>query len=609
MKIGIVPKLFLLTTALCLFVLALLFIGQTVFFKQFYVNQKIKSVQAALQSYVRDGLNANGDARDAAKREQSFYQTYNSWITVLDAKGNMKDADDFYMEIQLDRTRVPPELAGTTLVVPLYSVSNVEDFIQDSPSFIDTWIQEGQHITIEGLLMNDRLVVQRVARSSALRDENRLENRPLVNKEHEVVSRFKTPFQYHEKYPDVVVNGTIKKVVTPVGAGVSRYTNHLFLERVKAFQADLLYGDYDVHSDSSRMTDYEENNVPYKMFVDRTEDQDGNHVYLFAMTSLQPVNEAVGVLQNYYGYVLAGTLLLALLASFYYSRRVARPLLRMNETTQKIAALDFSEKIPITTRDEIGELSRNINELSERLRSHIAALEQDIEKEKRLEQTRKQFISGVSHELKTPLSVIQSCISILKDEVANHKRDYYFSAVEDEVKKMDLLVSDMLELSKYESGTYRMVQEPFDIAAVTERICGKFASVVAEKRMQLHTRLNNVAVVANQHRIEQVIVNFVTNAIRYTPEQSDIYVWTVEKPDTVKVCIENKGARIPDDQMGSIWDRFYRGDRSRHRAAGGTGLGLAICKQILELHRVPYGAANTEDGVVFYFELNKAVEV
>ena len=126
-----------------------------------------------------------------------------------------------------------------------------------------------------------------------------------------------------------------------------------------------------------------------------------------------------------------------------------------------MADLDFSEKIPITTKDEIGDLSRNINELSERLHSHILRLEQDIEKEKRLENTRKEFISGVSHELKTPLSVIQSCLAIMKDGVASHKRDYYFKAMEDEVKRMDLLIVDMLELAKYESGTYTMDMDSF----------------------------------------------------------------------------------------------------------------------------------------------------
>ncbi|MBR2567942.1 MAG: two-component sensor histidine kinase, partial [Paenibacillus sp.] len=266
---------------------------------------------------------------------------------------------------------------------------------------------------------------------------------------------------------------------------------------------------------------------------------------------------------------------------------------------------DFSESIPVTTKDEIGNLSRNINVLSARLHSHITRLEEDIEQEKQLEQTRKEFISGVSHELKTPLSVIQSCLSILKDGVASHKRDYYFTAMEDEVKRMDLLIVDMLELAKYESGTYKMEMEFFDIADVLERVSGKFTSVLASKQLQIHIHLQSVEVVANQRRIEQVIVNFLMNAICYTPERQSIVVSMLDEEDTVQVCIENKGVYISDEQLEKIWDRFYRGEPSRQRASGGTGLGLAISKKILELHRVSYGVANSSEGVLFYFSLHK----
>lgn len=604
MKRGIVLKLFLLTSGLCLFILAVIFVGQTVFFKQFYVHQKVKDINAALQAYEQDYLNHATNTQETAKLEQGFYQKHNTWITALDAQGNIKYADDFFMEIKLDRSD-DSALSNKTMTVPLYSFINVEDFSIDNP-FLTPWITEGERIAIEGLIMNNQPVIQRMGRNiSNLREEDRLENRQMVNKEYEVVNRFANPSQYHEKYPSFLVNGAITKVRTPKGAGGSRYTNHLFLERIKAFQADLLYGDYDYTVNTNQTVDYEENHVNYKIFVNCIKDRDGNPTYLFAMTSLQPVNEAAGMIKDYYVYIIIATLLLVLLASFYFSRWIARPLLRINRTTQQMAGLDFSEKIPITTKDEIGDLSRNINELSERLHSYILRLQQDIEKEKQLEHTRKEFISGVSHELKTPLSVIQGCLAILKDGVASYKREYYFKAMEDEVKRMDLLIVDMLELAKYESGTYKMDMDSFYIDAVIERICAKLATDIAAKQLHLYTSLKPVEVVANELRIEQVVVNFLNNAIRYTPEQESILVTTSENQDTVKICIENKGARIPDEQLEKIWDRFYRGEPSRRRSTGGTGLGLAISKKILEMHGVPYGVTNTPDGVMFYFYLNK----
>ena len=607
MKRGIVFKLFLLTTGLCLFILAVIFALQTVFFKQFYVHQKVKDVNAALQSYEQDYLKHSTDKSETARLEQDFYQKHNTWITALDARGNLKESADFSMEIKLEHSD-EAMFSNKTMTVPLYSFINVEQFSNDNP-FLTPWIEEGGGIAMEGLIMDGQPVIQRMGkRESNLRDETHLENRQMVNKEYEVVTRhekYENPNQYFEEYPPFLVKGTITKVRIPEGAGVSRYTNHLLMDRIKAFQADLLYGDLQDNTNANQILDYEENHVNYKIFVNRIQDRDGNPEYLFAMTSLQPVNEAAGMIKEYYVYIIIATLFLVMLASFYYSRKIARPLLRINRTTRQMAGLDFSEKIPITTRDEIGDLSRNINELSDRLHTHILRLEQDIEKEKQLEHTRKEFISGVSHELKTPLSVIQSCLAILQDGVASHKRDYYFKAMEGEVHRMDLLIADMLELAKYESGTYTMDKDSFYIDDVIERVCAKLTVEIKAKRLHLETILKPVEVVANERRIEQVIVNFLSNAIRYTPEQESILVTLQEDQDTVKICIENRGTHIPDEQLEKIWERFYRGEPSRQRSAGGTGLGLAISSKILEMHGVPYGATNTPDGVMFYFYLHK----
>ncbi|WP_339311205.1 HAMP domain-containing sensor histidine kinase [Paenibacillus sp. FSL M7-0896] len=603
MKKGIVLKLFLLTAGLCLFLIAVIFILQTVFFKQFYVHQKIKDVNAALQAYEQDYLDHGSNTQEMAKLEQDFFQKHNTWVTALDTRGNLKFADDFFMDIKLDHSD-EPALADTTITVPLYSFINVEDF-SSNQTFLTPWIEEGGMIAMEGLIINNQPMIQRMGRNrSNLRDESRLENHQMVSKEYEVLGRLGA-VQYREQYSSFLATGTITKVRVPEGAGVARYTNHLFLDRIKAFQADLLYGDFKDTANAKQVIDVEENHVNYKIFVDRTRDRDGNPAYLFAMTSLQPVNEAAGIINDYYVYIIIAALLLVLLTSFYYSRQIARPLLRISRTTRQMAELDFSEKIPVTTKDEIGDLSGNINELSERLHSHILQLEQDIEKEKQLEHTRKEFIAGVSHELKTPLSVIQSCLAILNDGVASHKREHYFAAMEDEVGRMNVLIDDMLELAKYESGTYKMDTGSFSIDVVINRVCTKLTPDFAAKQLLLHTSLIPAEVEGNERRIEQVIVNFLTNAISYTPERESIYVTASEERDTILICIENKGAHIPDEQLEKIWDRFYRGETSRHRSTGGTGLGLAISKKILEMHGVPYGVNNTSDGVMFYFQLNK----
>jgi signal transduction histidine kinase len=604
MKRGIVLKLFLFTSGLCLFLIAAIFVGQSVFFERFYVYQKVKDVKTALGAYEQASLQRAVNREQAAKMEQDFYERYNTWVAPLDVMGYLKYTDDFFMEIKLDRVDGDSAFSGRTIKVPLYSFINVEDFYNPNP-FKKPWIKEGQSIAIEGLIMKDELVIQRMGqRVSNLREENNLENRQIVNKEYEVVTRYASPIQYHEQYPNLLVKGTITKLRVPEGAAVSRYTNQMLLERIQAFQADLLYGDYP-NTDAGRIMDYDENHVKYKIFIDPVQDADGEPGYLLAVTSLQPVNEAAGMIKDYYVYIVAAAVLLVLLVSFYYSRQITRPLLRINRTAQQMASLDFSEKIPVATNDEIGDLSRSINKLSERLHTHIVMLEQDIEKEKQLEHTRKEFISTASHELKTPLSVIQSCLSVLKDGVASHKREHYFTAMEDEVNRMSLLIEDMLELAKYESGTYKMEMDAFYIDTLIERICAKLAADMEKKQLRLHASLLPEEVIGNELRIEQVIVNFLTNAIRYTPEQESIFVTVTDERGRVKIGVENKGAHIPDEQLEKIWDRFYRGEPSRQRSTGGTGLGLAISKKILEMHDVPYGVTNTQDGVLFYFYLHK----
>lgn len=604
---GIVLKLFLLTTALCLMIVALIFAGQTVFFKQFYVQQKVDDAKTYVQAFEQAYMEADGESKALAELEQEYDREQGIWIAVLDDMGNLQYFDDFAMEVRLEQSDGAPGLSGQTMTFPLYAMADVDDFSADNPLNVygGTWVKEGGPIAIEGLLMNDRFMPQRANSNIAgLREEDRLENTPLIQKEYKVVPRFQEPELYREEYPSVLVQGTITSLQLPEGDDVTRYANRLFLDRIKTFQADLLFGDITGGANGEEM-DFAENGVNYKVLVERMENAKGKPAFIFAMTSLQPVSEAAKVMRSYLGYVILAALLLSVAASLYFSRRIARPLLRLNRTTKQIARLDFSEKLPVRSRDELGQLSGSINELSDRLHSHIRQLERDIEKEKQLEHTRKEFISGVSHELKTPLSVIQSGLAVLKDGVASHKRDYYFAAMEEEVNSMILLIEDMLDLAKYESGTYVMNTEPFEILPVVERVCEKLAPELAARQLKLFTRLATAEVVANRRRIEQVLINFLTNAIRYTPEGATILVTTTDEGDTLRVGVENRGVHLPEEQLEKVWDRFYRGEPSRNAATGGTGLGLAIAKNILELHGSSYGVTNTAEGVLFYFDLRK----
>ncbi|TKH09522.1 HAMP domain-containing protein [Bacillus wiedmannii] len=594
MKKGIVLKLFILTTALCTLILVTIFMGQTIFFKQYYANRKVNDIKTNIQSFEKAYVKAGDDAKVIQELEQNFYQENATWITTLDSVGNIKYANDFSIEIQLDPNE-NKRFSERSIHIPLYSFINLEDIQRMKYS-----LEQGSHIIIDGVQKGDIVVPAMLT----IKEKNvGLENKQLSE-------RLYGPKAVSSKeISQLYLAGSIQNVQLPEGnVGTTFiYGNRVLIDRIKQFQVDLLLDQKFNDVTSTEIRDYEENDIKYKLLIKLTKDVEGKTNYIFAMTSLQPVDEAVQMIKDYYVYLIIFVLILIVLISFYYSKKIAKPLLQINDTTKKIAGLDFSETIPITTKDEIGDLSQNINTLSKALHSHIHQLQQDIEKEKQLENTRKEFIAGVSHELKTPLSIMKSCISILEDGVASNKKEYYFKAMSKEVDKMDMLIIDMLELAKFESGTYKMEMDVFHIDEMIDYICEQLTSDITAKQLHVHKQLSKIEVVANQHRIEQVITNFITNAIRYTPEQENIIISTIEENERVKVCVENKGAHIAPEHLEKIWDRFYRGDTSRQRSKGGTGLGLAISKNILELHGVKYGVLNTEDGVLFFFYLNKNV--
>lgn len=606
MKFGVVLKLFLLTTTLCLIITGSIYIGQTIFFKQYYANRKVNDLKSSIKLFEKQYLKINDNVQSIQRLEQDFYRKQNTWITTLDQNGNIKTANDFSITIEVEYSHKP--LTSKTIKVPLYHLINYEELNSDSPIFIGDYAEV---LTIE---KNNILAPFYLSVNQKESDWfNKLTwskiNESLQTKVNDNIEGYLSKFKYVLVDSNLRVNRIQGKVVTvqfPNRNDVSSiiYDNNLFMNRINDFQTNLLFDEKKQYN-TFKTLDYEQNGIKYKLFIDPVKDENGEINYIFSMASLQPVDEAVRMVKDYFVYIIAFVLLLTILASIYYSIKIARPLLRINNTTRKIANLDFSERIEYHSKDEIGDLSQNINLLSNTLHSHITQLHQDIEKEKQLENTRKEFISGVSHELKTPLSIMKSCISILKDGVATHKKDYYFEAMEKEVDKMDLLIVDMLELAKYESGTYKMKMEPFFIDEAINQICNQLILDIEKKKLIVHKELTSIEVLANQHRIEQVITNFMTNAIRYTPEHEYIYISTSIVDEQVKVCVENKGSHIPKDQLERVWERFYRVDTSRQRSEGSTGLGLAISKNILDLHDVQYGVMNTSDGVLFYFYLNK----
>jgi signal transduction histidine kinase len=280
-----------------------------------------------------------------------------------------------------------------------------------------------------------------------------------------------------------------------------------------------------------------------------------------------------------------------------------------------MSSMDFNEKCAVEREDEIGSLAKTLNFLSENLSNALSdlkeknkKLELDIEKERQLEKLRKDFIAGVSHELKTPIGIIEGYAEGLKDNVVEGEaREIYLDIIIDEAKKMNSLVMDMLELSRLEAGKTKLNINEFDLKELFEKVALKNQVDISNNNLTLirNFSLNNYSVLGDSFKIEQVLTNFLTNAIKYTNNGEKIIVDIVEKKEHLYFSIENTGAFIPENELSNIWSQFYKIDKARNRSARSTGLGLAIVKNLLTLHNSDFGVMNTKEGVKFYFSLKK----
>jgi signal transduction histidine kinase len=339
-----------------------------------------------------------------------------------------------------------------------------------------------------------------------------------------------------------------------------------------------------------------------------------NDSILITVSSFQSIKEASSIIGQFYKYIFIALIFIGLILSFIYSDLISKPLKRLNKVARKMSAMDFTEKCITDREDEIGNLANTLNFLSENLsnalddlRNKNKKLQADIEKERKLEKIRKEFIAGVSHELKTPIGIIEGYAEGLKDNIVDGEaKDIYLDIIIDESNKMNKLVMDMLELSRLESDSNKLQISSFDIVSLTNEILFKYTNNFAEKNLKInkaYSDKNIIMVVGDEFKIESVITNFITNAIKYTNENESINIFIGVDNTKALFSIENTGAFLKKDDLEKIWVQFYRVDKARSRSEGSSGLGLAIVKQMLTQHNSTFGVRNTSNGVEFFFDL------
>ncbi|SHG69382.1 Histidine kinase-, DNA gyrase B-, and HSP90-like ATPase [Thermosyntropha lipolytica DSM 11003] len=251
---------------------------------------------------------------------------------------------------------------------------------------------------------------------------------------------------------------------------------------------------------------------------------------------------------------------------------------------------------------------RQLLHLASELKYTNDRLQEDIEKEKKLEQILKDFIAAASHELKSPLGIIQSYAEALRDGLKPNKQEQYLNTIINETSYMGKLVNDMLDLSRLENGYAEITKQEFDIYQLTAKIIQRWQSWIEEKNLQCQI-INQTAyprVIGDYSKIEICLTNFITNALQNTPPGQKITIHIQEEEKHILWAIENEGSHLAEKDLQKVWLPFYRTDKSHSKEYRGTGLGLAITQNILNLHKSHYGVKNTSKGVCFYFSLPQA---
>ncbi|GAB0166815.1 HAMP domain-containing sensor histidine kinase [Lysinibacillus sp. CTST325] len=343
------------------------------------------------------------------------------------------------------------------------------------------------------------------------------------------------------------------------------------------------------------------------------ENVEGTDLVILAVSSLQSVDEVIGNLNQYYIILFIFTMIIVIIIAIVFSKTLSKPLVKMSTIANQIANQNFSEKYIVKSKDELGQMGEALNKISTNLEQKITELvhaneklAQDYELQLKLKEKEKEFVANVSHELKTPLTVINGYIKGIKNGVYEQNDLKYCDVILDEVDRMTEMVQEMLDISRLESPIYQLSESTFDLWHTFLKVYDKFKAMADEKGLQVLFEIDEEAYVNGDiKRIEQVITNLFVNAIKYTPKHNRINIKIVylEGLNKYKFKIENENIFIPYDEIEQIWDPFYRVEKSRSKEFGGSGLGLAIVKQILERHNSSFGVNNTENGVEFYFDL------
>ena len=327
---------------------------------------------------------------------------------------------------------------------------------------------------------------------------------------------------------------------------------------------------------------------------------------LYVTPRMKAENMAVRALVQMAPWLLLVLLAFSLLCAFFYSRYITRPIVRISAIAAKMAELDFHWECGEQRRDEIGKLSRSLDQMAQRLDTALTdlaaanhALRGEVEQERELDRQRMAFFSAASHELKTPVTILKGQLSGMLEGVDVYQdRDKYLLRSLQVTGRMESLIGEMLAISRMETGTVTVKKEPVELSALVERQLALDAGLLEQRSQRLVSNLTlGINIAGDASLLRRVVGNLLSNASLYSPEGAEICVWCGLQEGHPVLTVENTGARISQEALPHLFEPFYREEGSRNRSTGGSGLGLYLVKMILDRHGAICMVENTPDGV------------
>ena len=330
-------------------------------------------------------------------------------------------------------------------------------------------------------------------------------------------------------------------------------------------------------------------------------------------TPAQSLKDSALISNVFYLYIGLFTIFISSVVIWFISRHITRPLQQLSELSKEMANLNFDAKYTSTSEDEIGVLGNNLNRMSGELEKTISELrtannelQKDIEKKEQIDEMRKEFLSNVSHELKTPIALIQGYAEGLQECINDDQesREFYCDVIIDEAAKMNNMVKKLLSLNQLEFGNDTVNMERFDLTELVKGVVQSAQLLASQKEAEIRfLQEEPISVWGDEFKIEEVVTNYVSNALNHVDFEKKIEIKAVKRGEVVRLSVFNTGARIPEEDLDKIWIKFYKVDKARTREYGGSGIGLSIVKAIMDSMNQKCGVINYENGVEFWFEL------